>query len=202
MDTPRMTDDKVGPSATAPASGNAPRDATRDDRPRLPPRPLWRPPVSPVDAGTFGRPRGVDGAFGPDAPRVNGAASAAVTSAPPVPEFLADAFGRPVGGGDSIGRAPDGPSADGRSAPAPSDPWRDPMSAAQLGAPAMDPTPPEGPEPLPAERFSFRQALFDLADRYCRTRRVGPGLARRPASALFSARPQPAYGPQIGRAHV
>lgn len=148
-----MTDEKVGPPAT--------RHATRDDRPRLPPRPLWRPPVSPVEAGTFGRPRGVDGAFGPDAPRVNGAAHSVVTTAPPVPEFLEDAFGRPVGGGDSIGRAPEGPAAHGQSESAPSDPWRDPMSGAQLGAPAIDPTAPEGPAPLPAERFSFRQALFD-----------------------------------------
>ncbi|HEY5117010.1 MAG TPA: hypothetical protein VIJ00_15925, partial [Nakamurella sp.] len=153
MDTPRMTDDHVGPLAT--------RDATRDDRPRLPPRPPWRPPVSPVEAGAFGRPRGVDGAFGPDAPRVNGAAHPAVTTAPPVPEFLEDAFGRPVGGGDSIGRGPDGPAAGGHSESAPGDPWRDPMSGAQLGAPAIDPAPPEGPKPLPAERFSFRQALFD-----------------------------------------
>ena len=163
-----MTDNTVGPPATLNATPNATRDATpdaarnaiRDGRPRLPPRPLWRPPVSPVEAGTFGRPRGVDGAFGPDAPRVNGAANAAVTTAPPVPEFLQDAFGRPAGGGDSIGRAPEQRDT-GAPAESPSDPWRDPMSGAQLGAPAIDPTPPEGPEPLPAERFSFRQALFD-----------------------------------------
>jgi len=148
-----MTNDTVGSPAT--------RHAARDDRPRLPPRPPWRPPVSPVEAGTFGRPRGVDGAFGPDAHRVNGAARSTVTTAPPVPEFLEDAFGRPVGGGDSIGREPAQPEPPGHSESAPSDPWRDPMSGAQLGAPAIHPTPPEGPAPLPAERFSFRQALFD-----------------------------------------
>src|SRR5664279_1984204 len=161
MDTPRMTDDQIGP----PALPDVARAARRDDRPQLPPRPLWRPPVSPVEAGTFGRPRGVDGAFGPDAPRVNGAAQQGIgpgiSTAPPVPEFLEDAFGRPVGGGDSIGREPAQPEPPGHSESAPSDPWRDPMSGAQLGAPAIDPTPPEGPAPLPAERFSFRQALFD-----------------------------------------
>ena len=156
-----MTDDQIGP----PALPDVARAARRDDRPQLPPRPLWRPPVSPVEAGTFGRPRGVDGAFGPDAPRVNGAAQQGIgpgiSTAPPVPEFLEDAFGRPVGGGDSIGRRPDQPAENDETESAPGDPWRDPMSGAQLGAPAIDPTPPEGPAPLPAERFSFRQALFD-----------------------------------------
>jgi hypothetical protein len=156
MDTPRMTDDQVGP----PALGDVARAARRDDRPQLPPRPFWRPPVSPVEAGTFGRPRGVDGSFGPDAPRVNGAAqqgiSPGISTAPPVPEFLEDAFGRPVGGGDSIGRGPGEPADSHETDPVPGDPWRDPMSGARLGAPAIDPTPPEGPAPLPAERFSFR----------------------------------------------
>ena len=151
-----MTDSTIGSPAPRDVPRDATRDATRgltrDDRPQLPPRPLWRPPVSPFEAGTLGRPRGVDGAFGPDAPRVNGAAHPAVTSAPPVPEFLEDAFGRPVGGGDSIGREPEQRDAGAHSESAPSDPWRDPRSGAQLGAPAIDPTPPEGPEPLPAER--------------------------------------------------
>ena len=146
---------------------------------------------------------GVEGAFGPDAPRVNGCQhrissgpGRGISTAPPVPEFLEDAFGRPVGGGDSIGRAPVEPDRDGQFEPAPSDPWRDPMSGAQLGPPAIDPTAPEGPAPLPAERFSFRQALFDRrlrpsaligllvvrsADRG--TRRAHRGGRRQPAAA-------------------
>ncbi len=144
MDTPRLTDDPV---------------VARDERPRLAPRPLWKPRVTPVDAGTFGRPRGVEGAFGPAAPSTGRASG--VTTAPPVPEFLEDAFGRPVGGGDSIGRAPDESAPDGEADQVSGDPWRDPMSGVRLGVPAIDPDSPEGPAPLPAERFSFRQALFE-----------------------------------------
>ncbi len=127
--------------------------------PRLAPRPLWRPPVDPAQAGTFGRPGGVHGSFGPRSQPSGGLATA-----PPVPEFLEDAFGRPVGNGASLGRPP---AVDGAGdAPAePGDPWRDPDASVRLGPP------PEVTEALPerpsAQRFTLREALFE--------RRLRPG---------------------------
>ena len=96
-----------------------------------PPVPLWRPPVDPAQAGTFGRPGGVHGSFGPRS-RVR---AAGWPAAPPVPEYLEDAFGRPVGNGESLGRPP---AVDGAGdAPAePGDPWRDPDASVPARAPA------------------------------------------------------------------
>src|SRR5664279_2588835 len=37
---------------------------SRNGRPRLDPRPLWKPPIDPQQAGAFGRPGGVGGSFG------------------------------------------------------------------------------------------------------------------------------------------
>ncbi len=78
--------------------------------------------------------------------------------APPVPEYLADAFG-PGPGESSIGRPPPEPAA--APEPADGDPWRDPASGARLGAPALPTEPEPVPEAGPAERFTLRQALFE-----------------------------------------
>lgn len=140
----------------SPPPGGAPNGAaTRNGRPRLDPKPLWKPPIDPLQAGAFGRPNGVGGAFSPRRP-----AGSVVLGAPPVPEYLQDAFGRPPGDGDTIGRPPAGPPAR-EPADEPADPWRDPASGATLGPPAIATEVPEIAEPVPAERFSLRQALFE-----------------------------------------
>ncbi|NUT46972.1 MAG: serine protease, partial [Saccharothrix sp.] len=78
-----------------PGQGNGtPRSGVDDGaHRRLAPRPLHRPPVDPGHEAVFGRPRGVAGAFSADRPALNGATS--VQLAPPPPEALATAFGRP-----------------------------------------------------------------------------------------------------------
>ena len=123
-------------------------------RPRLEPRPVWKPSVDPFQAGAFGRPGGVGGSFSP-----RHSAGSVKLGAPPVPEFLEDAFGRPSGGG-SIGRPPAG-SDPPTEAESPGDPWRDPESGVRLGPPALPAPATETVEPVPAERFTLRQALFD-----------------------------------------
>ncbi|MGA9692669.1 MAG: serine protease, partial [Pseudonocardiaceae bacterium] len=103
------------------------------------PRPTPRPPVEQAAAEQFGRPPGVLGAFA-DQP---GDAIGERAAAPPTPEALAAAFGRPSPSDDRLQRPP------GRNGARPSagdddfwpqgagrDPWRDPWAAAVLGAPA------------------------------------------------------------------
>jgi putative serine protease PepD len=139
--------------AAAPAAGGA--NHLRNGRPRLDPKPLWRPPVDPLQAGAFGRPGGVNGSFG-----ARRTATPVMLGAPPVPEFLEDAFGRPGGGGDSLGRPPAVDAPDEQAEP-PGDPWRDPNAGARLGPPALPAAVPDVAEPVPAERFTLRQALFE-----------------------------------------
>ncbi|MET0864101.1 MAG: serine protease, partial [Nakamurella sp.] len=122
-------------------------------RPRLDPKPIWRPPVDPVQTGAFGRPGGVNGSFGP-----RGASPAMRLGAPPVPEYLEDAFGRPADAGDSLGRPPAGPPGPDDD-DAPGNPWRDPASGASLGPPALTAAQPAATELRPADRFTLRQAL-------------------------------------------
>ena len=112
---------------------------------RIGPRPLDRPAVDPSQAAEFGRPQGVDSAF---APRANFAAtSSAIALAPPPPEALSMAFGRPDGAGDvRLQRAPGAiplgsePTVEPVFWPdaADRDPWRDPGAGAILGPPAAD----------------------------------------------------------------
>ncbi len=124
-------------------------------RPRLSPRPLWRPAVDPREAGTFGRPGGVSGAFAPTSPR-----PVSVPTGPVVPDMLTDAFGRPTPATPGLERPPAEPLL-----PAPvddgADPWRDPEAPVRLGPPAEDE--PVGPTPatVPGQRFTLRQALFE-----------------------------------------
>ncbi|MCU1682220.1 MAG: htrA [Amycolatopsis sp.] len=117
---------------------------------RLAPRPLDKPSVDPVQAATFGRPRGVEGAFDklytPDTGNGRGQVAAART---PPPESLAEAFGRPAGANgvtlerprDDSGLNGNARLASGSGAPLWSDaadPWRDPAAGAVLGGPAVD----------------------------------------------------------------
>src|SRR6476661_8856673 len=123
-------------------------------RPRLAPRPLWRPTVDRREAETFGRPGGVPGSFAP-------AASLAprVTAAPVVPEMLADAFGRPAPDAPGLIRPPEPVP---QLAPEePGDPWRDPQAAVRLGPPAQDEPATEKAQPATAQKFTLRQALFE-----------------------------------------
>ena len=134
--------------------------------PRLAPRPLWRPPVDPAQAGAFGRPGGVRGSFGP--PVTNGIPAARLVSAPPVPEYLEDAFGRPAGNGESLGRRPVDDRTDS-GPPEPGDPWRDP------DAPVPARTPPEV-----ADRQPGRPPARAL--------HPAPGPVRAPAAAVRADR--------------
>ncbi len=112
------------------------------DRPRLGPRPLQRPPVDSSSAAMFGRPVGVDGAFSPQPGGPAGARSAfgEMKVAPPPPESLATAFGRPAGSTDLLQRPPveDAPGGvDPWDDEAAKDPWRDPAAGAVIGPPAL-----------------------------------------------------------------
>jgi len=127
----------------------------RNGRPRLDPKPLWKPPVDPLQAGAFGRPGEVDGSFG-----ARRAPAPVLLGAPPVPDFLGDAFGRPGGGGESLGRPPVVDAPDVEPEP-PGNPWRDPNAGARLGPPALSADSAQAVEPVPAQRFTFRQALFE-----------------------------------------
>ena len=146
--------------AGVPVSGSASAGATtsgigsRNGRPKLDPRPLWRPPVDPLQAGAFGRPGGVGGSFAP-----RRAGGPLPVGAPPVPEHLQDAFGRPPGTTSSLPRPPDAMSEQLDESPA--DPWSDPTSGARLGPPAEQAEKTAPADPVPAERFSLRQALFE-----------------------------------------
>lgn len=140
---------------------------------RLAPRPLDRPSVDPVQAVTFGRPRGVEGAFDklytPDTGNGRGQVAAART---PPPESLAEAFGRPAGSDgvtlerprDDIGYDGNARLAGGSGAPLWSeagDPWRDPAAGAVLGGPAVavEADEPEAERPRSA-MLSLPEVLF------------------------------------------
>ncbi|HEU0090000.1 MAG TPA: trypsin-like peptidase domain-containing protein, partial [Pseudonocardiaceae bacterium] len=148
----------------------------RPGPPRLDPRPLQRPAPDPAAEQVFGRPSGVDGPFaghrddpgGESGPETRRHATA-LTAAPPVPDALAAAFGRPPGVAQPLQRPI------GRSGPRPADrddafwprgastdPWRDPGSTAVLGAPAVREADSEAgaSQPRPGARLSLREVLF------------------------------------------
>ena len=110
---------------------------------RIGPRPLDRPSVDPSLAAEFGRPQGVDSAF---APRANhSATNGSIALAPPAPEALSMAFGRPDSAGDMVlqrapGSVPYGSEPNVEPVfwqdAADRDPWRDPGAGAILGPPA------------------------------------------------------------------
>ena len=77
---------------------------------------------------------------------------------------LAEAFGRPHPGGDSLQRHPADAGAldaerDGQGPDQPDDPWRDPGAPAALGTPAM-PTPAQAPSDVQRGKLGVRDVLF------------------------------------------
>ena len=137
----------------------------REDRPRLGPRPLHRPDVDPQTAAVFGRPSGVDGAFSPQGQRPP--ALGDLKTAPPAPESLASAFGRPEGSRDVLQRPPadeEGVNGvDPWDTDAAHDPWRDPHAGAVIGPPAVGPDRDgdDAPAAKPAARLlSLPEVLF------------------------------------------
>ncbi|WP_199441401.1 S1C family serine protease [Umezawaea beigongshangensis] len=167
---------------------------------RLAPRPLDRPRVDPTQAATFGRPRGVDGAFA-GRPGSTGSPRS-VALAPPAPESLATAFGRPAGG-ELLQRPPGhqpldaSPEVDAvfwADRPA-GDPWRDPGASAVIGPPAVteQSTPRPDDEQEPGPRLSVPELLFG--------RRVQPlGLVLFLVAALLVGTAGGLVGWLIGRA--
>jgi len=134
--------------------------------PKFVSRPVQRPTVDPAAAQEFGRPPGVLGAFAdqPVGPRREW------TAAPPPPEMLAAAFGRPSGSVERLQRPP------GRSGAGPAggperqdafwpqgaghDPWSDPWAVAALGAPAVAQRPAVADDLRPGARLSLADVLF------------------------------------------
>ncbi|MFI6040542.1 trypsin-like peptidase domain-containing protein [Nocardia sp. NPDC051321] len=127
------------------------------DAPVLGPRPVYRPHVDNHTAHAFRRPAGQRGSFAEPLPRgAQPVAGQDMQNRPP-DTVLAEAFGRPEGSTELLQRDPD--AANGAETVAgPVDPWRDPDSAARLGAPAV-PTPKAQPLPQ-ARRLSAREVLF------------------------------------------
>ncbi|AOW94335.1 serine protease [Rhodococcus sp. WMMA185] len=125
-----------------------------DNAPRLDPRPVYRPQIEEESSRVFGRPGGVTGSFAP--PDVRHADEPRVQIGPPDP-VLAEAFGRPEGETDTIGRDPSGGDAPRGDTAPPADPWRDPTAGVELGSPALH----AEERSLPAApAISAREVLF------------------------------------------
>jgi len=138
-----------------------------ESRPQFVPARLERPAVDEAAAQAFGRPAGVQGAF---ADHQDGTWQP-WTTAPPPPEELTAAFGRPTESPEHLQRPPAGngvrPAGQRNSENglwpwgAVDDPWRDPHAAAVLGPPAVAPHPGESLEPPPpGARLSLAEVLF------------------------------------------
>ena len=131
------------------------------DGPRLPPRPVSRPPVDPAAARAFGRPSGLSGSFqGRGGQRAEEEFTPTPRSADPV---LAEAFGRQPHS-DPLQRHPADAGAllaeKARDRPdEPADPWRDPSALPSLGAPA-EAARHVVPESVDAEKLTLREVLF------------------------------------------
>ena len=136
-------------------------------RPQFVPARLSPPAVDPTAAQAFGRPPGVQGAF---ADQRDGHGQR-WTTAPPPPQELAAAFGRPPESPEQLQRPPgrNGVRPAGRRAGeediwprgAMTDPWRDPHAAAVLGPPAVGPDQDDdGATPPPGARLSLAEVLF------------------------------------------
>jgi S1-C subfamily serine protease len=130
--------------------------------PRLAPRPISRPPVDPASQRAFGRPDGFQGSFlGSEPHRDQGEYTPRDLAPDPV---LAEAFGRPYTGGDSLQRHPADAGAldgerNGEEPPGIDDPWRDPDAAAALGRPALT-QPPRGASGQNTGKLGVRDVLF------------------------------------------
>ena len=131
-------------------------------RPRLEPRPVSRPPVDPAAQRAFGRPPGVQGSFqGLDKYIDQGEFTP--TPQPPDP-VLAEAFGRPHPGVESLQRHPADAGAleaekNADSGDEQPDPWRDPSTPVALGTPAVE-APPPAPSTAPTGKLGVRDVLF------------------------------------------
>lgn len=136
-------------------------------RPQFVPASVDRPQADPTEVQAYGRPAGVQGAFADqrDCPQQRW------TTAPPPPDELAAAFGRPSECADQLQRPPASngarPSADRDSEDgfwpqgAVGDPWRNPHAAAVLGPPAVTQDHVGAGEPLsPGARLSLAEVLF------------------------------------------
>lgn len=130
-------------------------------RERLEPRPVSRPPVDPASQRAFGRPPGVQGSFlGAEKHRDQGEYTPTNQSPDPV---LAEAFGRPYPGGESLQRHPTDAgaleaekNADGDDF---DDPWRNPGAPVALGSPAVAPAP-QVVASAPVGKLGVRDVLF------------------------------------------
>ncbi|PQD98360.1 serine protease [Mycobacterium sp. EPG1] len=130
-------------------------------RERLEPRPVSRPPVDPAAQRAFGRPAGVSGSFLGAEKHIDQGEYTPKDQAPdPV---LAEAFGRPHAGVDSLQRHPTDAGAleaeregDGDDV---DDPWRNPGAPAALGTPALPAAAPTQVS-APAGKLGVRDVLF------------------------------------------
>ncbi|MCK5752852.1 MAG: serine protease, partial [Mycobacterium sp.] len=126
-------------------------------RERLEPRPVSRPPVDPAAQRAFGRPSGVEGSFlNAEQHRDQGEYTPKDQAPDPV---LAEAFGRPDAGGDSLQRHPTDAGAldaerDGGVDDV-DDPWRNPGAPVGLGTPALAPSSPQV-QSAPAGKLGVR----------------------------------------------
>jgi S1-C subfamily serine protease len=137
-----------------------------DSRPRLAPRPVFRPPVDAASRQTFARPQGQQGSFVAERvrPQKYRDQSEFRPSEQPADPVLEEAFSRPAGAADSLQRHPIDAGAlaaerDGTDWDEPVDPWRDPAAAAALGTPAVSPPPPPA-APGYGGKLGVRDVLF------------------------------------------
>lgn len=136
----------------------------QDSSPRLAPRPVSRPPVSPEASSAFGRPKGVEGSFVADdlRPTQFRQADEFRPSSKPSDPVLDEAFGRPFAGAESLQRHPaDAGALDAENDEDvdPDDPWRDPSAAVALGTPAVE-RPVPAPLAGPTGKLGVRDVLF------------------------------------------
>ncbi|WP_205874199.1 serine protease HtrA [Mycobacterium camsae] len=135
------------------------------DTERLAPRPIYRPPVDPGARQTFGRPPGQQGSFVADRVRPQKFRDQSEFHAhdQPADPVLAEAFGRPFGGTETLQRHPIDSAAlaaEKNGEPDdPDDPWRDPAAAAALGTPALPPVVAHG-EFRHSGKLGVRDVLF------------------------------------------
>ncbi|RRO15798.1 PDZ domain-containing protein [Saccharopolyspora rhizosphaerae] len=148
--------------AAAPAQAEEGNGRSHD---RLRPRPLERPEVDPAQRHAFARPDGVSGSFDPQR---HGLPPRGIEQAPPAPDALVQAFGRPPHGSDPLQRAPGEEPMTPETEPDPAlwnsgdrDPWRNPAAGAILGPPAVaEPQSGDDGDREPGPLLSAREVLF------------------------------------------
>ncbi|SFS53890.1 serine protease, S1-C subfamily, contains C-terminal PDZ domain [Saccharopolyspora flava] len=158
--------DRFAPAPSSPEQ-SAPEQPPTNGHPadRLAPRPLERPEVDPAQQHAFARPRGVSGSFDPDQ---HGLPARGIEQAPPPPDALVQAFGRPSQDGESLQRAPGEQPMTPETEPDPplwrsgdQDPWRNPAAGAILGPPAVpEPQSDDDGERAAGPLLSAREVLF------------------------------------------